>query len=92
MYIFIIGARKVLLFGNDDYMRLKIGKIDANYGTLLLNKGAGEFEYVPQYKSGLSISGDVKSSIAIKSPKGDLLILGVNNQSLKMYIINTAPL
>ncbi|HYG38428.1 MAG TPA: VCBS repeat-containing protein [Cytophagales bacterium] len=84
--------KDLLLFGNDEYMRLKIGKTDANYGTLLLNKGAGEFEYVPQYKSGLNISGDVKSSMAIKSPKGDLLILGINNQSLKMYIINTAPL
>jgi hypothetical protein len=41
---------------------------------------------VPQPESGLKLKGDVRSSVEIN----DLLIFGVNNDSIQVYR-NTAP-
>ena len=47
------GKQDIILAGNTDHARIKIGKIDAGYGVLLKGDGKGHFEYVPQLKSGL---------------------------------------
>ena len=56
------GKTDLLLLGNHTDNRLKIGSIDANYGCLLTGDGKGNFEYVNQPASGLSVTGDVKSA------------------------------
>jgi hypothetical protein len=77
------GLMDLLLAGNVDYTRIRIGKTDANYGCLL--KGSGKkasFSFVPQLTSGLRIHGDVRS---MKSFPGNMhfkkVLLGINNQS-----------
>jgi hypothetical protein len=57
------GHQDLLLTGNNSYAKLRLGKFDANYGTLLQGKGKGSFTYIPQTLSGLKIWGDVKSSL-----------------------------
>jgi hypothetical protein len=57
------GHQDLLLTGNNSYAKLRLGKFDANYGTLLQGNGNGSFTYIPQTLSGLKILGDVKSSI-----------------------------
>lgn len=79
------GKKDLLLFGNNSYSRLKIGKIDANYGIALVQKGPMQFEYLTQPISGLSAQGDVKDSLIIDSPAGQLLVLAVNGNSLITY-------
>lgn len=54
------GNPDMLLCGNDSYTRLKIGRLDSNFGVLLKGDGRGNFEYVSQVESGLSIKGDVR--------------------------------
>lgn len=81
------GAKDLLLLGNNDYPRLKIGKIDACFGTLLLNDGKGNFTYLPQTESGLRIGGDVKDAVILKAAKQEFLVIGVNNSSLLTYKI-----
>lgn len=82
------GRNDLLLFGNHSYYKLRLGKFDANYGTLLLNKGNGLFENVGQERSGLSVTGDVRSGIRIK----DHIILGVYDAPLKMLTLQkTGP-
>jgi enediyne biosynthesis protein E4 len=82
------GAKDLLLFGNNDYPRLKIGKIDANFGTLLMNDGAGNFSYIPQDVSGLRIAGDVKDASMLTISGEKFLIVGINNSSLVIYTLN----
>lgn len=82
------GAKDLLLLGNNDYPRLKIGKIDACFGTVLLNDGKGNFTYVPQSESGLRIAGDVKDAVILKAAGQEFLVAGVNNSKLVTYKIN----
>jgi hypothetical protein len=79
------GKKDVLLFGNNNYPRLKIGKIDANYGVALVQNKNMQFEYIHQAESGLSVQGDVKDSLIIDSSTGQLLVIAVNGGSLITY-------
>ncbi len=75
------GKKDLLLTGNINRARLRFGKSDANYGVLLLNDGNGTFKYIPQFKSGLKLKGDVRSAQMLNG----LLIFGINGQALKAY-------
>jgi hypothetical protein len=75
------GNQDVLLFGNNSHTKLRLGKHDANYGTLLLNNGKGVFRYVNQTQSGFDILGDVRSVLEINNT----LFLGINGGKLKAF-------
>jgi enediyne biosynthesis protein E4 len=75
------GNNDLLLCGNINKARLRFGKYDANYGVLLKNDGKGNFTYIGQQQSGLSLRGDVRSIITIDST----LLFGINQQPLKAY-------
>jgi enediyne biosynthesis protein E4 len=75
------GNADILFFGNDSRMKIRLGKWDANYGTLVLGNGKGEFKYVSQPGSGFMIHGDVRSSILL----GDIVLAGVNGGKLVSY-------
>jgi enediyne biosynthesis protein E4 len=79
------GKQDIILAGNTDHARIKIGKIDAGYGVLLKGDGKGHFEYVPQLKSGLSVKGCTRDLIKIKGKNNDRLIFTVNNQAPVIY-------
>lgn len=81
------GSKDLVLLGNNDYPRLKIGKIDASFGTVLLNDGKGNFTYMPQAESGLRIAGDVKDAVILEAAGQRFLIAGVNNSKLVTYSI-----
>jgi len=78
-------ATDLILFGNNDYPRLKIGKIDANFGVVLLNDGKGNFTYMNQVQSGLRITGDVKDACIISSASQPYLFVGVNGGPVANY-------
>lgn len=75
------GKADLLLVGNNSKMRLRIGKIDANFGQLFLNKGNFNFQFVPQNQSGLTIKGDARSIIDINRK----IIIGVTNGFTQVY-------
>jgi len=75
------GNTDMILFGNNHHFKLRLGRFDANYGTLLLGNGQGAFEYVDQTRSGLNVRGEIRSSIFID----DLLILGRVGEPVKAY-------
>lgn len=79
------GKRDLLLAGNTDKSRIKIGRIDANYGVVLLGDGKGGFHYAPQRESGLSVKGCVRSVVELPGPSGGALIFGINNEGLVKY-------
>ena len=72
------GKKDLLLAGNNTWTRIKFGRYNANHGILLTGDGRGKFDYVPQFKSGLNIKGNVRSVAKIKREKGEQIILGLN--------------
>ncbi|MCJ8209831.1 VCBS repeat-containing protein [Mucilaginibacter sp. RS28] len=79
------GKTDLLLLGNHSDNRLKLGSIDASYGTLLTGDGKGTFNYTDQSTSGLSVTGDVKSAVEIKIKGVTYLILGTANEPIQFY-------
>src|SRR5690606_35162847 len=75
------GWDDIILTGNLTQTRVRFGRYDANHGMLFLGNGNCEFTYVPQYESGLNLRGDVRSSLELN----DLLIFGVNSDSIQVY-------
>lgn len=78
------GALDLLLAGNNEHAKLRLGQWDANYGTLLLGDGKGTFTYVDQIRSGLQLKGDVRSIIQVKNQ----LLFGINGGLIKAYKMN----
>jgi len=79
------GKADVLLAGNTEKARIKIGKMDANYGVLFSGDGKGGFQYVPQSKSGLSVKGCVRSVIEVVNGSRRTIVFGINDGSPVLY-------
>ncbi|MFD1143835.1 VCBS repeat-containing protein [Larkinella insperata] len=75
------GRPDLLLMGNNSTMRLRIGKIDANHGVLLSNRGNWQFAPVSSTASGIFVKGDVRD---VKMA-GDYVLVGVNNRPLRVF-------
>jgi hypothetical protein len=73
--------KDILLVGNNSKMRLRMGKIDANFGQMFLQKNKLQFDFVEPLKSGLKLKGDVKSAVKI----GKRIIFGINNRKMEVY-------
>jgi len=82
------GNKDLLLAGNSSHVRIRFGKMDANYGVLLKGDGKGNFAYVPQTQSGLNVRGDVRDVIQIKNSTGNYLVFGINQQEAQVYKLN----
>ena len=82
------GKKDLLLAGNNSWTRIKYGRYSANHGILLIGDGKGRFEYVPQFKSGLKLRGDVRSMDLLHTGKGDMLMIGINNAPIAFYRID----
>jgi hypothetical protein len=72
----------ILLVGNYYENNIQMGRYDADYGTLLLNKGKGRF--TPCSLNGLDIKGQVRHIQPIRIGGKDAFILVRNNDSTKI--------
>jgi enediyne biosynthesis protein E4 len=79
------GKQDIILGGNTDHARIKIGKIDAGYGMMLKGDGKGNFTYVPQLESGLAVKGCIRDIIKTGDKKNEKLIFTINNQTPQIY-------
>jgi len=83
------GIKDIILGGNFFGTRVKFGRYDANFGTLLKGNGHGGFEAVPGITSGLRIKGEVRDVTAVKTGNGKRLLLWVrNNDGVVVYKMN----
>ncbi|MES3017684.1 MAG: VCBS repeat-containing protein [Bacteroidota bacterium] len=75
------GKKDLIFAGNNSWTRIKFGHFTSSNGTLLTGTGTGQFSYVPQWKSGLKIRGNVRSLQVARSDKDTRgqLILGIND-------------
>jgi hypothetical protein len=76
------GHKDLLLCGNVNQARIRLGKSDANFGILLKGDGQGGFSYIPQLESGFKLRGDVRSVISLAD---QTLIFGINQGAAKAY-------
>lgn len=79
----------ILLVGNYYDNNIQMGRYDANYGTVLINKGKGVL--VPENINGLVIKGQVRKIKPILVNKKPSLVLAKNNDSA-MIIQYTLPI
>ena len=82
------GNLDVIVAGNQSSIRIRMGVIDANFGQLYEGDGKGNFSFVPQSQSGLSLTGDTKSLEVIRSNGDVLLMVGTNNVGVITYRLN----
>jgi len=75
------GNKDLLLFGNMHHTRVRFGNYDSNYGILLESNGKGSFKYIPQYKSGFKVTGDVRSVLNT----GKTILLGIDQGKVEAY-------
>ena len=78
------GSEDVLLCGNINHAKLRLGKFDANYGALLKGDGKGNFRYISQALSGFDLRGDVRSVVEINKT----LFFGIAEQNITAYKLN----
>jgi len=78
------GKKDILLAGNNSKFRLRIGKVDANYGVVLLNKGNFNFKNVSVSQSGIYLRGDVRETKIIDS----FMFVGVNNEKVRVLALS----
>ncbi len=74
------GHQDIFLAGNTPFDRVRIGKRQASYGVYLKGTAAGQFSYLPNWKTKLSIQGSVRSLETITTKEGKKLLAGINNQ------------
>lgn len=80
------GNLDILIGGNVEQTRIKIGKIDANYGMLMLGNGKGNFTTINQEKAGICIKGCIRSMVPYKDKSGKTqLLIGINNALPQIY-------
>jgi hypothetical protein len=82
------GRVDILLGGNLIHTRVRMGRNDANYVQLFVNKGGMKFDYIPQKTSGLFVKGEVRDLVTLPVGKENILLAAVNNSSVLTYKLN----
>jgi len=72
----------ILIMGNYYDNNIEMGRYDADFGTLLINKGNGKF--TTSEMNGSPVKGQVRCIKNIAINKTNALLLGRNNDSLKV--------
>ncbi len=76
------GNLDLLMAGNQSLTRVSTGKFEANYGQVFLGDGKGNFSYLADHKSGLTVKGDIR----------DIKVLNINNQKTVLFSRNNDDL
>ncbi|MFD0792355.1 FG-GAP-like repeat-containing protein [Mucilaginibacter litoreus] len=79
------GTPYLILAGNFYGFKPEVGRLDASYGTVYKYTNNG-FIYYPPSKSGIKISGQVRSSVVLKNANAQkYFMFGLNDDKLKAY-------
>lgn len=75
----------VLLYGNFYGSNVQMGRYDADYGTVLVNKGGGQFEVAST--TGASIKGEVRRMQPVTVAGKPCFVLARNNESARLISV-----
>ena len=79
------GKIDIVLGGNITHCLPQFGRIDANYGIVLENKGTRKFEVIPPAQTGISVTGMVRDIVIISSKLEEYFLFLRNNDKPVMY-------
>lgn len=75
------GKKDIFLAGNFSAVKPETGRYDANYGQLYLGDGKGNFEFMKPEQSGISLEGEARDAVMMKSVNGNsYLVVAMNNE------------
>jgi enediyne biosynthesis protein E4 len=69
----------LLMGGNQYAMMPQFGRLDASFGHVLLNNGAGNFEWIEPKQSGLQVKGAIKDIQQVQGKNNGYLLLRNND-------------
>jgi hypothetical protein len=81
------GLLDLVIGGNREHNRVRIGKSDANRGQLFVNRGKGRFAYVPMSTSGLLWAGDVRDVVTVRLGGKTVLLVGATGQIVRAFTL-----
>jgi len=79
------GFPDIVEGGNEFGFQPQFGRLDANFGTLLLNSGNGDFSAVPQEFTGLNLRGQVRDIVPLKIKGKENYLFLQNNDWPVLY-------
>ena len=79
------GLLDLIIGGNRERNRVRLGSADANRGQLFLNRGRGQFTYVAMPESGLLWTGDVRDLATLRLGNKMALLVGVTGQPVRSF-------
>ncbi len=80
------GILDLVLGGNQYDFKTQYGRLDSNFGSVLLGNKKGTFAWVPYQQSGFEIKGQIKNCKVAKSKNNKIaLIVGINNGKPKIF-------
>lgn len=79
------GRPDLILGGNNYSLKPQFGRLDSNFGSVLLNKETG-FEHAPSSKTGFKFSGEVKALEWLKDSNGnEYIFMGITDDKPKLF-------
>lgn len=82
------GDLDLITGGNESFVRVRIGKSDANKGFVFANDGKGNFSFVPQFRSGLNLSGDVRDILVVPADGKKIVFVSQTADSIRSWRLN----
>jgi hypothetical protein len=83
------GNIDLIMAGNNFEFKPQFARLDANYGSVLLNKGDLDFDWQSYNKSGFVIKNEVKHLKVFKDKSGKrYIIAAINNEKPKIFSLN----
>jgi hypothetical protein len=80
------GILDLVLGGNQYDFKTQYGRLDSNFGSVLLGNKKETFAWMPYQKSGFEIKGQIKNCKIAKSKNNKTaLIVGINNGKPKIF-------
>lgn len=82
------GFPDLVLGGNEFGFLPQFGRLDGNFGDVLINDGKGNFSFLWNDKSGLDIRGMVRNIALIKGSRKTRLLFAINDDYPVLYELN----
>ena len=83
------GKQDVLIFGNIYGFEVETPRQDAGYGSVLLGNGAGEFQPLMPYESGLFVKGEVAEAAILTTALGKMILIAKNHDFLQLIHLDS---
>ncbi|TRZ43342.1 CRTAC1 family protein [Robertkochia solimangrovi] len=83
------GALDLIMAGNNYEFKPQMSRLDANYGSVLINNGKGDFTWQDYNKSGFFVKDEVKYLRTLNDQYGNsFLVVAINNNEPKIFMID----